>query len=67
MKTANNKPWLSPHGQSLWMAKYVVETHTHLLDTDEYRNHKTVQMWISESQKIIDAHSADQQVSEVNK
>lgn len=66
METANKKPWLSPHGQSLDMAQWVVEHKTPLLDTDEYRNHTTMKMWIAESQKIIDAHGADQQDSDVN-
>lgn len=56
METANKKPWLSPHGQSLDMAHWVVKTKTPLLDTDEYRNHTTMKMWIAESQKIIDEH-----------
>lgn len=66
MKTANNKPWLSPHGQSLWMAKYVVENYTRLIETDEYRNHTTYLMWIAESQKILNMPSADQHDTEVN-
>lgn len=66
MKTANNKPWLSPHGQSLWMAKWVLAEKAPLLNTDEYRDHATMKMWIAESQKIVDAHSADQHDTEVN-
>jgi hypothetical protein len=58
MKTANNKPWLSPHGQSLDMAKYVVETYSRLIETDEYRNHTTYLMWIAESEKIIKQHAS---------
>jgi hypothetical protein len=54
MKTGNNKPWLSPHGQSYDMAKWVIETKAHLLDTDEYRNHTTMKMWIEASKKIIE-------------
>lgn len=53
METANKKPWLSPHGQTLEIAQWVVETKTPLLDTDEYRNHTTMRMWIEESQKIL--------------
>jgi hypothetical protein len=56
MKTANGKPWLSPHGQTLYMAEAVLEMYGRLKDTDEYRNHKTYQMWIAESQKIVDEH-----------
>ena len=66
METANKKPWLSPHGQSLWMAKWVLAEKAHLLNTDEYRDHATMKMWIAESQKIVDAHSADQHDTEVN-
>ena len=58
MKTANNKPWLSPHGQSLWMAQWVIENKAPLLETDEYRNHTTMRMWVEKSQEIIDAHQA---------
>ena len=57
METANKKPWLSPHGQSLWMAKWVLAEKAHLLNTDEYRDHATMKMWIAESQKIVDAHN----------
>jgi hypothetical protein len=67
MKTANNKPWLSPHGQSLSMAKWVLEYKAPLLETDEYRNHVTMQMWVQKSQEIVDAHSADQHDNTVNK
>lgn len=56
MKTANGKPWLSPHGQSFDMALWVVTEKTHLLETDEYRNHTTLRMWVEESQKIVDEH-----------
>ena len=66
MKTANNKPWLSPHGHSVWMAKWVIEEKAHLLDTDEYRNHTTMKMWIEESKKILNMPSADQHDTEVN-
>jgi len=56
MNTANNKPWLSPHGQSLWMAKWVIDNKSHLLETDEYKTNTTMHQWVKESQKIIDAH-----------
>jgi len=56
MNTANNKPWLSPHGQSVDMAMWVVENKSYLLETDEYKTNTTMHQWIKESQKIIDAH-----------
>jgi hypothetical protein len=48
------KTWLSPHGQSVDIARWVIETKSHLLETDEYKNHITMRRWIEESQKIID-------------
>jgi hypothetical protein len=59
VETANKKPWLSPHGHSLSMAKWVLAEKAPLLETDEYRNHTTIKMWVEASQKIVDAHSAD--------
>lgn len=56
METANRKSWLSPHGQSFDMALWVVQEKAPLLETDEYRNHTTLRMWIEESQKIVDEH-----------
>ena len=48
------KEWLSPHGRSTYMAQWVVETKSQLLETSEYKDNKTVQMWIAASQEILD-------------
>lgn len=50
------KSILSPHGRSYDMAKWVVENKSHLLETDEYKNNKTMHQWIKQSQEIIDQH-----------
>lgn len=47
---------LSPHGQSLDMAQWVVEQYSPLLHTDQYREHITMHEWVKQSQQIIDTH-----------
>lgn len=53
------KEWLSPHGRSYDMAKWVVDTKGHLIHTDEYKDNETVRQWINHSQLIVNSTIAN--------